>query len=80
MPEARHLQARSSARCVPPLEALRCTVDSATWAADWAEHHSRVADLLHAHTTEAERAGLRSQLSERDRELIDQMLERRLDS
>lgn len=61
------------------LETLRSAVETATWAADWAEHHSRVVDLLHAHTTEAERAGLRAQLTEPDRELIDGMLERRLD-
>lgn len=62
------------------LETLRCVVDTATWAADWAEHHGRVADLVGAHTTEAERAALRSQVTDRDRELIDRMLDRRLDS
>lgn len=62
------------------LEALRCVVDTATWAADWAEHHGRVADLVGAHTTEAERAALRSQVTDQDRELIDRMLDRRLDS
>ena len=62
------------------LEALRSAVDAATWAADWAAHHFRVTDLIGTHTTAAERAGLRAQLTSEDRELIDRMLERRLDS
>jgi hypothetical protein len=62
------------------LDTLRSAVDTATWAADWAEHHGRVADLVRAHTTEAERAALRAQLTDHDRELIDRMLDRRLDS
>jgi hypothetical protein len=62
------------------LEALRSAVDAATWARDWAAHHCRVTDLIRTHTTEAERAGLRAQLTDGDRELIDRMLERRLDS
>ncbi len=62
------------------LQALRSAVDTATWMADWAGHHGRVADLVRAHTTEAERAALRAQLTEGDRELIDRMPDRRLDS
>jgi hypothetical protein len=62
------------------LQALRCAVDAATWTTDWAEHQGRVADLLHTHTTEAERATLQAQLAEDDRDLIDRMLDRRLDS
>jgi len=62
------------------LVALRSAVDAATWAADWAAHHSRVTDLIRTYTTEAERAGLGAQLTDGDRELIDRMLERRLDS
>ena len=62
------------------LQALRAVVDPATWAADWAGHHARVSDLLDRHTTEAERAGLRTQLTNGDRDLIDRMLDRRLDS
>ena len=62
------------------LQALRSAVDTATWMADWAEHHGRVAGMVRAHTTEAERAALRAQLTEGDRELIDRMLDRRLDS
>ncbi len=62
------------------LEALRSAVDTSTWAMDWAGHHSRVSDLIATHTTKAERAGLRAQLTDGDRELIDSMLDRRLDS
>ncbi|MGH3180339.1 MAG: hypothetical protein ACRDOH_18580 [Streptosporangiaceae bacterium] len=62
------------------LEALRSAVDTVTWAADWAGHHGRVADLVRAHTTEAERATLRAQVTDQDRELVDRMLDRRLDS
>ena len=62
------------------LEALRSAVDTATWVADWAGHHGRVADLVRTHTTESERAALRAQLTEGDRDLIDRMLDRRLDS
>lgn len=62
------------------LQALRSAVDAATWIADWAEHHGRVADLVSTHTTEAERAALRAQLTEGDQDLIDRMLDRRLDS
>ena len=61
------------------LETLRATLDASTWAADWAGHHARVADLVHTHTTEAERARLLIALTDRDREPIDRMLERRLD-
>ena len=62
------------------LEGLRSAVDTATWTADWAEHHGRIADLVSAHTTEAGRAALRAQLTGHDRDLIDRMLDRRLDS
>ncbi len=62
------------------LEGLRSAVDTATWTADWAGHHGRVADLVSAHTTEAGRAALRAQLTDHDRDLIDRMLDRRLDS
>lgn len=62
------------------LEGLRSAVDTATWTADWAEHHGRIADLVSAHTTEAGRAALRAQLTDHDRGLIDRMLDRRLDS
>ena len=61
------------------LQTLRATLGAATWAADWAGHHARVADLVHAHTTEAERARLLASLTDRDRHPIDRMLERRLD-
>lgn len=62
------------------LEALRCAVDTVTWAMDWAEHHGRVADLVRGHTTETGRAALRAQVTDQDRQLIDRMLDRRLDA
>lgn len=62
------------------LEGLRSAADTATWTADWAGHHGRVADLVSAHTTEAGRAALRAQLTGHDRDLIDRMPGRRLDS
>ena len=62
------------------LTTLRSVVSQAAWAADWAAHHARVSDLLAVHTTEAERRALRAELSDRDRALIDQMLQRRLDA
>ncbi|MGP3937927.1 hypothetical protein [Nonomuraea sp. KM88] len=62
------------------LEALRSAVDAPAWAADWAAHHARVAEVITSYTTPVERAGLRAQLTDRDRELIDRMLDRRLDS
>jgi len=61
------------------LTALQSAVSPAAWATDWAAHHARVNDLLAAHTTEAERHALRGDLADRDRALIDQMLQRRLD-
>jgi hypothetical protein len=62
------------------LQGLRSAMDAATWVADWAEHHGRVADLVRTHTTETGRAALRAQLTEGDQDLIDRMLDRRLDS
>jgi uncharacterized membrane protein len=61
------------------LGAVRSAVDAATWQADWAGHHARVGDLLGQHTSEQGRPVLLARLAERDRELIDRMLERRLD-
>src|SRR6266496_1123343 len=43
-------------------------------------HLPRIIYLIATHTTKAERAGLRAQLTDGDRELIDSMLDRRLDS
>ena len=62
------------------LSALRSAVGSAAWAADWAAHYARISDLLSTHTTDAERTALRERLTDRDRELIDQLLARRLDA
>ncbi|MDT5026508.1 MAG: hypothetical protein QOE61_2934 [Micromonosporaceae bacterium] len=62
------------------LEDLRSAVDTGTWAMDWADHHGRVADLVRAHTTDTERVALQAQVTDQDRELIDRMLDRRLDA
>ncbi|WP_410628201.1 hypothetical protein [Amycolatopsis sp. cmx-8-4] len=62
------------------LSALRSVVGPAVWATDWATHYSRVTDLLNSLATAAERAALRGQLTDRDRDIIDQVLDRRLDT
>ncbi|QRV33957.1 hypothetical protein I6J42_07675 [Streptomyces californicus] len=62
------------------LEALRSAVPAAVWKADWADHYERVKDLRRQHTTEAGRPALLAQLVDRDKGLVDRMLERRLDS
>jgi hypothetical protein len=62
------------------LSALRSVVSSTVWAADWAAHYSRVSDLLNRHTTDEERSALRARVTDRDRGLIDQVLDRRLDA
>ncbi|MEI5525497.1 hypothetical protein WB401_13120 [Streptomyces brasiliscabiei] len=61
------------------LEQLRAVVDSAVWRADWAGHHARVGDLVGRHTDPSRWPGLLARLGERERDLIDQMLARRLD-
>jgi hypothetical protein len=58
---------------------LRSAVDPAVWLSDWAGHYSRVTDLLHSHTSSAERPALRGRVSPTDRDLVDAMLARRLD-
>lgn len=61
------------------LEALRSTVSPLVWTADWAGHHHRVEDLLGKHTDAGRWPALLGALTDRDKELIDRMLERRLD-
>lgn len=61
------------------LEALRSAVSATVWAADWTVHHARVNDLLDRYTTEEGRPALLAQLDEREKDLVDRMLERRLD-
>ncbi|WP_033215655.1 hypothetical protein [Streptomyces sp. NBC_01207] len=61
------------------LEALRSAVAPAVWMADWKEHHARVGDLLAEHTVERAWPALLGRLTGSDRELIDAMLERKLD-
>jgi hypothetical protein len=62
------------------LEELRAVVDPAAWDQDWRTHLIRVSTLLDTHTTTAERAAAREHVSDRDRDLIDRMLNRRLDA
>ncbi|MFG2917021.1 hypothetical protein ACGF0D_29555 [Kitasatospora sp. NPDC048298] len=62
------------------LEALRSAVSGSVWQADWAAHHLRVNDFLNTHTSESARPALLAEVAERDRQLIDRMLDRRLDS
>ncbi|PWI06886.1 hypothetical protein DIZ27_31225 [Streptomyces sp. NWU339] len=61
------------------IEGLRSTLTAAAWAADWQGHHARVSDFLSTHTSQDGRAELVSTLTETDRDLIDRMLDRRLD-
>jgi hypothetical protein len=61
------------------MESLRSAVDGQVWAADWATHYSRVSDFLNHHTRVEQRPELLAKLEPGDRELIDAMLERRLD-
>lgn len=62
------------------LEALRSAVSAKVWKTDWAEHHARVEDLLDRHATPSARPGLLAELTDRDKDLVDRMLERRLDA
>jgi hypothetical protein len=62
------------------LSELRAVLSAAVWAQDWHEHFLRVSSLLDTHTTPAERARARDEVSEADRSLIDRLLRRRLDA
>jgi hypothetical protein len=62
------------------LEQLRAAVDAAVWRVDWAGHHARVGDLIGRHTDPSRWAGLLATLGEQERDLVDQMLARRLDT
>lgn len=61
------------------VEGLRATVTPSAWAADWEGHHARISDFLSTHTSPEMRVELLSALAEADRDLIDRMLDRRLD-
>ena len=61
------------------LGTLRSTVSAEVWSTDWAEHFARVSALLDDHTTELSRPLLLAELTERERALVDRMMERRLD-
>ncbi|WP_339131856.1 hypothetical protein WJM95_23970 [Streptomyces sp. f51] len=62
------------------LDALRSVVAAEAWTTDWLEHHTRVKDLLDRHTSTERWPALLEGLTAREKELIDRMLERRLDS
>lgn len=61
------------------LEAQRSVASASAWLQDWAGHHARVADLLDKHCPADARPALLATLSDHDRNLVDRMLERRLD-
>ncbi|MFD9572667.1 hypothetical protein ACFWBI_22825 [Streptomyces sp. NPDC059982] len=60
------------------LEARRSVVSSAVWAADWAGHHTRIGHLLNTHTDFGDRPALAAAATAREKNLIDSVLERRL--
>ncbi|MEV0182901.1 hypothetical protein AB0I54_26900 [Streptomyces sp. NPDC050625] len=61
------------------IEGLRSTLTAAAWTTDWQGHYARVSDFLNTHTSQDSRAELVSTLAQADRDLIDRMLDRRLD-
>ncbi|MEU8699194.1 hypothetical protein AB0C61_16285 [Streptomyces sp. NPDC048680] len=61
------------------LDSLRSVVGAEAWRTDWLEHHARVGDLLDKHTTADRWPALLAKLTTRDKELVDRVLERRLD-
>uniref|UniRef100_A0AAU1UM60 Uncharacterized protein n=1 Tax=Streptomyces sp. NBC_00119 TaxID=2975659 RepID=A0AAU1UM60_9ACTN len=61
------------------LQALRSAVPAAVWTADWETHHRRVGDLLDQHTDPGQHPALLAKLTGKERDLIDRLLERRLD-
>ncbi|MGW6405515.1 hypothetical protein ACWFRP_47000, partial [Streptomyces sp. NPDC055134] len=61
------------------LESLRSVVPSTVWTADWASHHRRVGDLLDQHTDPHQHPALLARITGQERDLIDRLLERRLD-
>jgi hypothetical protein len=52
---------------------------AAVWKTDWEAHHRRVSDLLDQHTDPRQHPALLAQLTGTERDLIDRLLERRLD-
>ncbi|NUR01567.1 MAG: hypothetical protein HOY79_35070 [Streptomyces sp.] len=61
------------------LESLRSVVLAAVWKADWEAHHRRVSDLLDQNTDPRQHPALLARLTGTERDLIDRLLERRLD-
>lgn len=62
------------------LTSLRSAVSAAVWDTDWKQHNARICDLLHTNTSDAERGQLRDKVTDGDRRLVDNMLQRRLDA
>jgi hypothetical protein len=62
------------------VQELRATLTPAVWDLDWREHFHRVDALLSEHTTDAERVAARRNVSDSDRELIDDLLRRGFDA
>ncbi|MFM9499840.1 hypothetical protein ACKI1Q_40445 [Streptomyces galilaeus] len=61
------------------LESLRSMAPAAVWKTDWEAHHRRVSDLLDQHTDPRQHPTLLARLTRTERDLIDRLLERRLD-
>ncbi|MFA4081351.1 hypothetical protein [Mycobacteroides salmoniphilum] len=61
------------------LQNLRFVVSPEVWDQDWQTHFVRLSSLLMTNTTAAERAAALQKLSTDDRNLIDRLLQRRLD-
>ncbi|MFF0626736.1 hypothetical protein [Streptomyces sp. NPDC004296] len=62
------------------INGLRSAVAPPVWAADWAGHHARITDFLTTHTTEENWPSVLATLTDEDKNLIDQTLDRRLDA
>ncbi|WP_030621583.1 hypothetical protein [Streptomyces fulvoviolaceus] len=62
------------------LESLRSVASAAVWKTDWEAHHRRVSDLLDQHTDPRQHPALLARLTGTERDLIDRLLERSLDS
>ncbi|WP_239396370.1 hypothetical protein [Frankia sp. CiP3] len=59
---------------------LRAVVDADVWELDWRVHFTRLSALLGTHTTAAEQAAARGQLTAADRARIAALLHRKLDA
>ena len=62
------------------LNELRGTLEPAVWDQDWREHFLRLHHLLAEHTTPAEQTAAARMITDTDRQLIDRLLHRGLDT